>query len=54
MCPGRNEVGKAKHSVGNAVILAVASSLVLTALYLLFADAIIAMFGGTVNEETSH
>ena len=49
---GRSEVDKAKHSVGNAVILAVASSLVLTAIYLLFADAIIAMFGGTVNEET--
>ena len=51
---GRSEVDKAKHSVGNAVILAVASSLVLTAIYLLFADAIISMFGGTVNEETFH
>ena len=30
---GRNEVSQARHSVGNAVILAVASSLVLTALY---------------------
>ena len=29
-------------------------SLVLTAVYLLFADGIIAMFGGTVNEETFH
>ena len=41
-------------SYGNAVVLSVASSLVLTAVYLLFADSIIAMFGGTVNEETFH
>ena len=54
MALGRNEVDKAKHSVGNAVVLIVASSLVLTAVYLLFADGIIAMFGGTVNEETFH
>ena len=33
-------------------MLTVAGSLVLTAVYLLFADRIIAMFGGTVNEET--
>ena len=33
---------------------AVVSSLVLTAVYLIFADTIIAMFGGTVNEETFH
>ena len=51
---GRNEVARAKNSVGNAVILAVAGSLMLTAAYLLFADAIIALFGGTVNEETFH
>ena len=31
-----------------------ASSLVLTAIYLIFSDAIIAMFGVTVNEETFH
>ena len=52
MALGRNEVGKAKRSVGNAVVLSIAGSLVLTAVYLLFADSIIAMFGGTVNEET--
>ena len=44
MALGRNELGKAKRSVGNAVVL--------TAVYLIFADRIIAMFGGTVNEET--
>ena len=54
MALGRNEVDKAKRSVGNAVVLSVASSLVLTAVYLVFANTIIAMFGGTVNEETFH
>ena len=33
-------------------MLSVAGGLVLTAVYLVFADSIIAMFGGTVNEET--
>ena len=42
MALGRNEMEKAKLSVGNAVVLSVASSLVLTAVYLLFADSIIA------------
>ena len=52
MALGRNETEKARRSVGNAVVLSVGSSLVLTAVYLVFADSIIAMFGGTVNEET--
>ncbi len=52
MALGRNEVDKARRSVGNAVVLSIAGSFVLTAAYLLFADGIIAMFGGTVNEET--
>ena len=51
---GKGEVGEARKSVGSAVVLSVVSSLVLTALYLIFADAIISMFGGTVNEETFH
>ena len=52
MALGRNEPEQAKRSVGNAVVLVVAASLVLTAVYLIFADAILAMFGGTVNAET--
>ena len=52
MALGRNETERAKRSFGNAVVLSVCSSLVLTAVYLVFADSIIAMFGGTVNEET--
>ena len=54
MALGRNELEKAKRSVGNAVVLSVVTSLVLTAVYLIFANSIIAMFGGTVNEETFH
>ena len=49
---GRGEPESAKRSVGNAVVLSVASGVVLTVVYLVFADAIIAMFGGTVNGET--
>ena len=52
MALGRNEMEEARRSIGNAVVLTVVSSLVLTALYLIFADSIIAMFGGTVNAET--
>lgn len=51
---GKNEAHTAKKSVGNSVVMMVASSLVLTAIYLVFADSIIAMFGGTVNAETFH
>ena len=51
---GQNEVPKAKRSVGNAVVMCLVSSIVLTALYLIFADTILAMFGGTVNAETYH
>lgn len=51
---GKEETKSAKKSVGNSVVLMVISSLVLMAVYLVFGDAIIAMFGGTVNEETFH
>ncbi len=52
ICLGKGETGTARKSVGNSVIMILVSSLALTAIYLLFADQIIAMFGGTVNEET--
>lgn len=51
---GKNETASAKKSVGNAVVMVVAISLILTAIYLVFADGIIAMFGGTVNADTFH
>ena len=49
---GRGDPDQAKKSVGGSVVMIVAASLVLTALYLAFSDGIIAMFGGTVNAET--
>ena len=48
----QNTVQKAKRSVGNAVVMCIISSLLLTALYLIFANQILAMFGGTINEQT--
>ncbi len=52
MSLGRGEQDAARRSVGNAVVLSAAGGLILTAVYLLFADGIIALFGGTVNAET--
>jgi putative MATE family efflux protein len=49
---GKHEVDKAKKSVGNSIIMTIIGGLVLCAVYLIFSDAIIAMFGGTVNPET--
>ncbi len=49
---GKGTEKSAKKSVGNAIIMSIISSLFLTAVYLIFQVQIIAMFGGTVNEET--
>lgn len=49
---GKSKTDEAKKSVGNAVVLTIISSLVLTAVYLIFSEQIITMFGGTVNSET--
>ena len=54
MALGRKETGDAKRSVGNTVVLSLASGLLLTAVYLLAADRLIVMFGAAVNEETFH
>lgn len=54
MALGRNEIQKAKRSVGNAVVLCIISSLILLVVYLVFVNSIIALFGGTVNAETFH
>lgn len=42
----------AASTVGNAVILSLAGGIVIMILYFIFSDAILTMFGGTVNEET--
>ncbi|MGN0777033.1 MAG: MATE family efflux transporter [Candidatus Ventricola sp.] len=49
---GRQQPESARRSVGNSVVMTIAGSLILTAVYLLFDETIIAMFGGTVNAET--
>ncbi len=42
----------AHRSIGSAVVLCVGISLVVTAVYLIFADGILTAFGGRVNDET--
>ncbi len=49
---GKDEPQNAKKSVGNSVIMIIAASLILCAVYLILNDQIIAMFGGTINTET--
>jgi len=49
---GANQPENAHKSIGSAVILCVASSLALTAVYLTCMDGILTLFGGRVNEET--
>ncbi len=49
---GRKEPETAKKSVGNSIIMVIASGFVLCVMYLIFSNQIIAMFGGTVNAET--
>lgn len=49
---GKGEMNHAKKSVGNAILMMIAGSLLLTVVYLIFQTQIITMFGGTVNEET--
>lgn len=52
ICLGANEKENAHRSIGSAVVLCIVSSLTLTVVYLGFADPILSMFGGRVNEET--
>ncbi len=49
---GMKKSDDAASTVGNAVILTIVSSLIITAVYLGFSRSILTMFGGTVNEET--
>jgi len=49
---GADRKEDAHRSIGSAVLLCVIASLVLTALYLIFQEPILTMFGGRVNEET--
>lgn len=49
---GSNKKEDAHRSVGNSIILCIVSSLILTAIYLLFSEPILTLFGGKVNPET--
>lgn len=51
---GKNKSTDASRSMGNSILLTIAASVILTAIYLIFSNQIIAMFGGTVNAETFH
>ncbi len=52
LCLGEKKTANATKSVGNSIVLTIGGSIFLMLVYLLFIDRIIAMFGGTVNEET--
>lgn len=52
ICLGSGRQEDAHKSIGSAVILCVLTSVVVTAVYLIFQDPIITLFGGRVNEET--
>ena len=52
ICLGANEKENAHKSIGSATLLCVIASLVLTAVYLVFQEPILVMFGGKVNAET--
>lgn len=49
---GKNRAEDAEKSIGNAIVSALFSSAVITAVYLIFSDEIITLFGGRVNSET--
>ncbi|MBE6836035.1 MAG: MATE family efflux transporter [Ruminococcaceae bacterium] len=49
---GANKPDKARRSFGNAILITVISSLVLTVAYLIFSDSLITLFGARVNNET--
>ncbi|MCM1083571.1 MAG: MATE family efflux transporter [Clostridium sp.] len=52
ICLGGGRRDDAGKSIGSAVLLCVISSIVLTAVYLIFQEPILTLFGGRVNEET--
>ena len=49
---GEGKSENANRSVGNSVMLCAAAGIVLTAVYLIFAEPILTAFGGKVNDET--
>lgn len=52
ICLGAGRKEDAHKSIGSAVLLCIASSIILAAVYLIFQEQILTLFGGRVNEET--
>lgn len=52
ICLGADRREDAHKSIGSAVLLCVISSIILAAIYLIFQEPILTLFGGRVNEET--
>lgn len=52
ICLGASDTKNASRSIGNSIVLTILVSILLTALYLLFLEPILTMFGGQVNQET--
>lgn len=49
---GEGRPDKARRSFGNAILLTVISSAVITAVYLIFSETLVTLFGGRVNADT--
>lgn len=49
---GANKKEDAHKGIGSAIVLCIIGSLILTAVYLIFQEQILTVFGGRVNEET--
>lgn len=52
ICLGAGKKDDAHRSIGNSILLCVISSIVITAIYLIFMEPILTFFGGKVNAET--
>lgn len=52
LCLGAQNKKDAHKSIGNAIVLCIAASLILTLIYFVFQNQILTAFGGRVNDET--
>ncbi len=52
ICLGGGQKEDAHKSIGSAILLCIVSSIILAAVYLVFQEPILTLFGGRVNEET--
>lgn len=52
ICLGAKQNDNAHRSIGNSIMLCVIISVILTAIYLIFQNPILTMFGGRINNET--